>query len=374
MNEAGAPLAVAMSGGVDSSTVAAMLHAEGGPLVGLTMQLWNHRRLAGAPGIPEHASGRCCSPDDVHDARRIAEHIGIPHYVVNLEQRFEQTVVRDFVQQYRAGRTPVPCSHCNTAVKFDQLLATARQIGAEAVATGHYARVRFHAETGGYELLRAVDDAKDQTFFLWGLSQEQLQRARFPLGGLQKSEVRARAAQFGLSVAGKPDSNEICFVPGGDYAAFLKAYAEEQGDPVAAGGGDVVARDGRVLGAHTGVHRFTVGQRKGLGIATGEPLYVIELDAARNRVIVGPDQALLARTLTASRCHWIGGAAPAPPTRVEARIRHRHAPAPAWAEPLPGARLRVEFDHPQRAITPGQAVVLYQGERVLGGAWIDAAA
>jgi tRNA-specific 2-thiouridylase len=369
-----APLAVAMSGGVDSSTVAAMLHAEGEPLIGLTMQLWNHRRLAGAQGVPEQASGRCCSPDDVHDARRVAEQIGIPHYVVNLEQRFEQTVVRDFVQQYRAGRTPVPCSHCNTAVKFDALLATARNIGAAAVATGHYARVEYDAGPGAYVLRRAVDDSKDQTFFLWGLTQEQLERARFPLGGLRKQDVRARAAQFGLAVAEKPDSNEICFVPGGDYPAFLAAYANEQSETVPSGNGEVVAGDGRVLGAHGGVHRFTVGQRKGLGIAAGEPLYVIELDAARNRVVVGPETALLARTLTASRAHWIAGAAPAPPVRVEARIRHRHAPAPAWAEPLPGARLRVEFDQPQRAITPGQAVVLYQGDRVLGGAWIDAAA
>jgi tRNA-specific 2-thiouridylase len=367
------PLAVAMSGGVDSSTVAAMLHAEGEPIVGLTMQLWNHRRLAGAPGIPDQASGRCCSPDDVSDARRVAGQIGIPHYVVNLEQRFEETVVRDFVEQYRAGRTPVPCSHCNTAVKFDQLLATARQIGAEAVATGHYARVGCDGPSGGYELLRAVDETKDQTYFLWGLTQEQLQRARFPLGRLRKADVRARAAQLGLAVADKPDSNEICFVPGGDYAAFLAAYAREQGESPAPGGGEIVSGEGRVLGTHGGVHRFTVGQRKGLGIATGEALYVIELDAARNRVTVGPDAALLARTLTASRCNWVAGAAPAPPVRVQARIRHRHAPAPAWAEPLPGAQVRVEFDEPQRAITPGQAIVMYQGERVLGGAWIDAA-
>ncbi|HXR97019.1 MAG TPA: tRNA 2-thiouridine(34) synthase MnmA [Terriglobales bacterium] len=365
------PIAVAMSGGVDSSTVAAMLHAEGAPIVGLTMQLWDQRRLAGAPGMAPTGKGRCCSTSDVYDARAVATQLGIAYYVVNYEDRFERDVVRNFVEQYAAGRTPIPCSLCNTAVKFDQLLVTARQIGAEQVATGHYARVGFNPASGRYELRRAVDEAKDQTFFLWGLNQEQLSRARFPLGSLTKPEVRARAAALGLATANKPDSNEICFVPGNDYGAFLEAYAAEQGAPLADTSGEVVSTDGTVLARHGGVHRFTVGQRKGLGVARGEPLYVIQLDPERRQVVVGDDTALYAHELRASRSHWISGEPPGEPVRVQARIRNRHTPAPAWAEPLPGNELRVRFDEPQRAITPGQTVVLYQEDLVLGGAWID---
>jgi tRNA-specific 2-thiouridylase len=365
-------IAVAMSGGVDSSTVAAILQAQGEPLVGLTMQLWNQRRLAGAPGMAPSARGRCCSLDDVHDARRVAEQLGIPYYVVNFEERFEREVVQVFLAEYRAGRTPVPCSLCNTQVKFDSLLTTARQIGAEAVATGHYARVRHDAVSNRFELLRAVDAAKDQTFFLWGLTQEQLGAARFPLGEMHKQEVRAQAAALGLGVADKPDSHEICFVPGNNYGDFLAAYAAEQGEAVPVGGGEMVTRDGRVLGRHAGVEHFTVGQRKGLGVATGNPLYVLQVDAAKQQVVVGAEDELLARGLEASGCNWISGDAPTGAVRVEARIRHRHTPAAAWAEPAAGQRLRVEFDAPQRAITPGQAVVLYQGEKVIGGAWIDA--
>lgn len=365
-------IAVAMSGGVDSSTVAALLHARGEAIVGLTMQLWNQRRLAGAPGMAPSAAGRCCSLDDVQDARRVAEQLGIPYYVVNFEERFEREVVQVFLAEYRAGRTPVPCSLCNSQVKFDSLLTTARQIGAEAVATGHYARVRHDAASGSYELWRAVDAAKDQTFFLWGLNQEQLAAARFPLGGLHKPEVRAQAAALGLVVAAKPDSHEICFVPGNHYGDFLAAYAAEQGEPEPVSrGGEMVMSDGRVVGRHAGVEHFTVGQRKGLGVATGSPLYVIQVDAAAGQVTVGPKEELLARELDGSGCNWIAGDAPSGAVRVEARIRHRHAPAAAWAEPLPGHRLRVTFDAPQRAITPGQAVVLYQGEKVIGGAWID---
>ncbi|HEY7856031.1 MAG TPA: tRNA 2-thiouridine(34) synthase MnmA [Terriglobales bacterium] len=366
-----APIAVAMSGGVDSSAVAAILHAEGVPIVGLTMQLWDQRRLAGAPGMAPTGKGRCCSTSDVYDARVVATQLGIAYYVVNFEDRFERDVVRNFVEQYAAGRTPIPCSLCNTAVKFDQLLVTARQIGAEQVATGHYARVSFNSSNGCYELRRAVDDSKDQTFFLWGLNQEQLSRAQFPLGAMTKPEVRARAAALGLATANKADSNEICFVPGNDYGAFLEAYAAEQGAPLADTSGDMVSTDGTVLARHGGVHQFTVGQRKRLGVATGEPLYVIQLDPARRQVVVGDDAALYARVLLASRAHWICGEAPREPVRVEARIRNRHTPAPAWAEPLDEGKLRVRFDEPQRAITPGQTVVVYQGELVLGGAWID---
>ncbi|HET9785256.1 MAG TPA: tRNA 2-thiouridine(34) synthase MnmA [Terriglobales bacterium] len=364
-------IAVAMSGGVDSSTVAALLHAQGEPIVGLTMQLWNQRRLAGAPGMAPSARGRCCSLDDVHDARRVAEQLGIPYYVVNFEERFERDVVKVFLSEYRAGRTPVPCSLCNSQVKFDSLLTTARQIGADAVATGHYARVQHNPESGAFELLRALDTAKDQTFFLWGLNQEQLAAARFPLGGMHKPEVRAQAAALGLAVADKPDSHEICFVPGDNYNDFLSAYAAEQGEAEATREGAMVTSDGRVVGRHQGIEHFTVGQRKGLGLATGNPLYVIQVDAAAGQVMVGPEEELMARELAGSGCNWIAGDAPSGPVRVEARIRHRHTPAAAWAEPLPSHRLRVTFDAPQRAITPGQAVVLYQGEKVIGGAWID---
>ena len=362
---------VAMSGGVDSSTVAALLRAEGGPLVGMTMQLWNQRRLAGLPGMPENVRGRCCSLEDVGDARRVAEQLGIPYYVVNYEEQFERDVVADFVAQYRAGRTPVPCSRCNTHVKFEAFAATARRIGATRIATGHYARVSFNDASGHYELRRALDSDKDQTYFLWGLTQSQLAAARFPLGEMRKPQVRELAASFGLRVAMKPDSYEICFVPGGDYGAFLDAYAAEQGEAAAAGG-ELVAADGRTLGRHGGVHHFTVGQRKGLGVAAGRPLYVLRIEPETRRVVVGEEAELHHRALTARQAHWIAGAPPAGPLRVAARIRNRHAPAPAWAEPLAGGGLRVTFDEPQRAITPGQAVVLYDGDLVLGGAWIDA--
>jgi len=366
-----ASIAVAMSGGVDSSTAAGMLHAEGARIVGLTMQLWNQRRLAGQPGVPESRSGRCCSLDDVHDARRVAEQLGIPYYVVNLEERFERDVVRPFVAEYRAGRTPIPCSRCNTDVKFDQLLATARQIGAETVATGHYARVGCNPATGLYELRRALDEEKDQTYFLWGLTQAQLARAQFPLGEMRKTQVRAKAAELGLTVADKPDSHEICFVPGGDYANFLAAYANEQGEAAESIEGEMVGSDGRVLGRHAGVAHFTVGQRRGLGIAAGERLYVLKLDAEAQRVTLGSADELMARELTGRGSHWISGAAPRAAVRVSARIRHRHRPAPAWAEALPEGRVRVRFDEPQRAIAPGQAVVLYDGDNVIGGAWIE---
>ncbi len=368
-------IVVALSGGVDSSTAAAMLHAEGHALVGFTMQLWNQRRLAGHPGMPATASGRCCSLDDVHDARRVAEGLGIPYYVVNYEDRFERDVVAPFVAEYLAGRTPIPCSHCNTAVKFDEMARTARQIGAGKIATGHYARVRHNAETDTYELLRAVDRDKDQTFFLWGLTQEQLSRALFPLGELHKAQVRALAERFQLPVANKPESYEICFVPGKNYQDFVAAYLSERpalaAQLAAPEPGEVVTREGQVLARHHGVHGFTVGQRKGLGVATGEPLYVIELRPGQKQVVVGDEAGLLSQELTADKVNWIAGQPPAGPLRVEARIRNRHVPAPAWAEALPDHRMRVRFDEAQRAITPGQAVVLYQDERVLGGGWIE---
>src|SRR4051812_41771085 len=280
-------IAVAMSGGVDSSTVAAMLRAEGHTVIGLTMQLWNQRRMAGKEGMPESVQGRCCSLDDVYDARRVAQQIGIPYYVVNHEERFERDVVRPFVEEYLSGRTPIPCSLCNNHLKFDQLLVVARQIGADRVATGHYAQVLFDEASARWILKRPIDHAKDQTYFLFGLSQDQLSRTMFPLGGMTKPEVRELARQHALVIAEKPDSQEICFVPGGDYKKFLDAYLEEQGEPPLETPGEMVTTDGKVIGEHTGIHNFTVGQRKGLGVATGSPLYVLQIKGDTRQVIVG---------------------------------------------------------------------------------------
>ncbi len=365
-------IAVAMSGGVDSSTVAAMLRAEGHNVVGLTMQLWNQRRLAGREGMPEQVQGRCCSIDDVYDARRVAEDLGIPYYVVNHEERFERDVVRPFIDEYLSGRTPIPCSLCNNHLKFDQLLITARQIGADLLATGHYARCEFSPERNRWLLRRAADPAKDQTYFLFGLTQEQLSRTRFPLGHMSKPQVRELAREHGLALAEKPDSQEICFVPGGDYKRFIDAYLAEQGEGLPDTSGELVTTDGRVLGHHEGVHNFTVGQRKGLGVATGSPLYVININGAEGKVTVGANDDLLSQTLIARDLNWIAiDSLPANASmRVQAKIRHRHEPAPAVIENAPNGELRVTFDEPQRAITPGQAVVFYDGDLVVGGGWI----
>lgn len=371
MLNASPTIAVAMSGGVDSSTVAAMLREEGHTLVGLTMQLWNQRRLAGREGMPESVQGRCCSLDDVYDARRVAETLGIPYYVVNHEERFERDVVRPFVEEYLSGRTPIPCSLCNSQVKFDQLLVTARQIGADLLATGHYARVEQDAATGRWLLLRAVDEARDQSYFLFGLTQEQLSRTRFPLGGMRKPEVRELARQHGLALADKPDSQEICFVPGGDYKKFLDAYLAEQGEPPEDTAGELVTTDGEVVGRHAGVQNFTVGQRKGLGVATGNPLYVISIQGDQRRVVVGSEDELRSNTLRARNLNWISVDDIDAPRRVEVKIRHRHVPAPATLERSAPDEVLVTFDEPQRAITPGQAAVFYEGDLVVGGGWIS---
>ncbi len=360
-----------MSGGVDSSTVAALLQERGAPIVGMTMQLWNQRRF---PELSPDAGavGRCCSLDDVYDARRVAEHLSIPYYVVNFEERFEREVVRPFIDEYLAGRTPIPCTLCNNYIKFDQFLEMAAAVGAEQVATGHYARVRRDENTGRWLLLRGVDEARDQTYFLWGLRQEQLARALFPLGDYHKPQVREMAREFGLPVAEKSDSQEICFVPNGDYAAFIEAYLRDQGTPAPALRGEIVATDGRTLGEHAGVHRYTVGQRRGLHIAGGEPLYVIETDSAAQRVIVGRNEDLLKESLVASAVNWFPFDRLAGPLRAHVRIRNKHIPAPATLYPgsLPDS-VEVRFDQPQRAVTPGQAAVFYDGDLVLGGGWIS---
>ena len=365
-----APIAVAMSGGVDSSTVAALLARGGQPVVGLTMQLWNQRRL---PELSvEGATGRCCSLDDVYDARRVAEQIGIPYYVVNFERQFEERVIQPFVAEYLAGRTPIPCTLCNNFIKFDQFLEMADAVGAAQIATGHYARITFHEANGRYQLRKAVDETKDQTYFLFGLTQAQLARCLFPLGEMRKADVRQLAREFELAVAEKGESFEICFVPNGDYAAFMDAYLRQKGAPAQPTRGEIVTTDGRTLGEHGGVHHFTVGQRKGLGIATGEPLYVIATDPQSQRVTVGRNDELLRAGLTARDVNWVSIAGLPTPIRAQVKIRNKHVPAQATLYPTAdSACAEVRFDEPQRAVTPGQAAVFYDGDLVLGGGWIE---
>jgi tRNA-uridine 2-sulfurtransferase len=350
-----------MSGGVDSSVAAALAAASGVETIGVSMQLYDQR-----DGGSGHGFGSCCTLDDLHDARRVAAAIGIPHYVMNFERQFDEQVVANFVREYMNGRTPLPCVHCNSDLKFATLLERARALGADHVATGHYARVERDETTGRYRLLRGLDRSKDQSYFLFSLDQAQLSRARFPVGALTKAEVRAHARRLALPVAEKPDSQEICFVPDHDYASFIAKRAA-----VAPGGGVITSQEGRVLGRHEGIHRFTVGQRKGLRLSASEPLYVLALDPADQTVTVGPRAALDRTTLTASRVRWIAGAPAEGSVHAAVQIRHRHAPGAARVYALPGGRAHVEFDEPQRAVSPGQAAVFYAGDEVIGGGWID---
>ncbi len=364
-------IAVAMSGGVDSSSAAALLKEQGHELVGFSMQLWNQNRGINVDEHGEPMPTSSCSLEYVYDARRVATDLGFPFYVLNLEREFERDVVEPFVASYLAGETPIPCVACNSRLKFASLDRLAQSLGCEQVATGHYARVEFDEETGRYRLLRGRDARKDQSYFLWELTQAQLARSLFPLGELTKQEAREIARRHNLPVAEKAESQEICFVPDGDYAGFIDRYldAEDRADD-APPAGEIVNTRGETLGAHTGIHRYTVGQRRGIGIAHERPLYVVQIDARRNRVVVGADDELLDREMTAAGVNWIAFAEPTAPVRAEVRVRYRHEAAPATITPLADGRVRVVFDEPQRAITPGQATVFYRGDEVLGGGWI----
>ena len=345
-----------MSGGVDSSVAAALLAEQGHDVIGLSMQLYDQRG--------DHSFGSCCTLDDLHDARRVASVIGFPHYILNFERQFQETVVSNFVREYAAGRTPLPCAHCNSDLKFSTLLDRAHGLGADRVATGHYARVEQRAD-GRWLLKRSADCEKDQSYFLFSLTQDQLASAMFPVGSLTKPEVRAQARRLQLTVADKPDSQEICFIPDGDYASFVarKAPAIE--------GGALVTEDGERLGTHGGVHRFTVGQRKGLGISAPTPLYVIKIDAESRDVTVGPRASLERTSLTASGVNWVSAAPPSDWLPVSAQIRHRHTAAPGRVRALPDGHAELVFDDPQSAVSPGQAVVFYDDDLVVGGGWIE---
>jgi tRNA-uridine 2-sulfurtransferase len=355
-------IVVAMSGGVDSSVAASLLVEQGHEVIGLSMQLYDQRHGA-------ETFGSCCSLDDLQDARRVAHAVGFPHYIVNFEEAFTNTVVKNFIDEYAAGRTPIPCVHCNADLKFAHLVERASGLNAAAVATGHYARVTYDEDRRSYRLLRSADRDKDQTYFLFSLTQEQLSRAMFPVGALTKSDVRAHAVRLGLDVADKPDSHEICFVPDGDAAGFVERHMDA---PVT--DGEIVDSAGKVMGRHRGLHRYTVGQRKGLGIAAGAPLYVLRLEPVDGRLVVGPREELGRATFTVSDVNWIAGTAPRAPLRVTARIRHRHQDAAATVESDGGSAARVVFDEPQQAITPGQAAVFYDGDEVIGGGWIHGVA
>jgi tRNA-specific 2-thiouridylase len=357
-------IVVAMSGGVDSSVAAALLAEQGHDVIGLSMQLYPSTSSGQATGADERF-GSCCTLDDLNDARRVAHAIGFPHYIINFEQQFRETVISNFVREYTSGRTPLPCAHCNSDLKFSTLLDRARGLGAEHVATGHYARVQETADRR-WLLKRSADPDKDQSYFLFSLTQEQLARAVFPVGALTKSEVRAHARRLGLVVADKPDSQEICFVPDGDYASFV-----EKRQPAVARAGAIVDEQGQTIGSHAGVHRFTVGQRKGLGLSGPAPLYVLKIDADDGRVVVGPRAALERTTLTAAGLNWIATDAPSRWMRASAQIRHRHRPGAGRVRALDDGRAEFEFEAPHTAITPGQAVVFYDGDTVIGGGWIE---
>jgi tRNA-specific 2-thiouridylase len=364
-------IAVAMSGGVDSSSAAALLKEQGHELVGFTMQLWNQRRNINVDENGDSLPSRCCSLDDVYDARRVAESLGFPFYVLNLESDFEKSVVEPFVQSYLDGETPIPCVACNSRLKFASLDKLAQSLDCEKVATGHYARVEHDTAANRYRLFRGRNHWKDQSYFLWELTQDQLSRAYFPLGEMLKSEVRDIARDANLYVAEKQESQEICFVPDGKYAEFIDRYlAHENRSDELPTGGEIVNMKGEKLNEHSGIHRYTIGQRRGLGIAHEKPLYVVQIERARNQIVVGEADELESIEFTAKGVNWVAFDEPGKPVRASVKVRYRHEPAPATIYVLQENRARIVFDEPQRAITPGQATTFYNGEEVVGGGWI----
>jgi len=349
---------VAMSGGVDSSVVAAMLKEQGYDVVGITLQLYDH-------GVAVQKKGACCAGQDIHDARSVAEAIDIPHYVLDYETRFQDSVMEDFADSYIRGETPIPCVRCNQEVKFKDLLATARDLKADILATGHYVQQKLSGSHA--QMYRAVDDLKDQSYFLFATTQDQLDYLRFPLGGMEKDDVRRLAEKYGLQVADKPDSQDICFVPNGNYASIIERLR-----PGASEAGDIVHLDGETLGQHKGIIHYTIGQRKGIGIGGREPLYVVKLDAAKKHVIVGPKEALEVSEITLKEINWLGGPEiQEAGQEIQVKVRSTRPPVPATLFLTPDMQAaRLELHIPEEGISPGHAAVFYAGDRVLGGGWI----
>jgi len=357
----GARVVVAMSGGVDSSVAAGWLKQQGYDVIGISLQLHNMAERE------ENKFGTCCSLSDISDARRVAEKIGIPFYVANMEDEFDSAVIDNFVHEYLNGRTPNPCVKCNEKVKFSRLMDWAMDLGAEFLATGHYANIRFNPESGQHELVKGADPLKDQSYFLFTMKPDDLARTIFPVGNFEKKQVREMAEKLGLAVANKPDSQEICFVQGRSYRDFL----EERVPRTLLKTGNIVDTQGKVLGEHAGLHTFTLGQRKGIGVQSNEPLFVVSLNNETGDVVVGPETALFKNRCTVSNLNWLCNPGLDNPVPLSAKIRYRSKESPVTVHPVLDNRVEVRFSEPQRAITPGQALVLYRDDQLVGGGWIE---